>query len=363
VEINPLIHLKLLDRQQGADMRTLFTSKVRLTTAVAVLLVCLTAAGPARAEDQALYQKTLQATGLIGVKDHGIGTCWVVDREQKLVITNKHVVGNGNEAVVIFPMYKDGTVVTDLSAYRELGQKLAIKGKVLYRDEKRDLALVQLEWLPRNVQALPLAKNSAAKDDMILSIGNSSIIVPAGQQPHLWKVRTGKVAAKGFVKTLYKNTGDQLEVSMITSFDSTRPGDSGGPVVNAKGELVAVTSGGTENGTVGLAVDVTEVRTFLARALVKGREHPATSPVAGTWTMTITTANGATSFAGLTMYSDGTCTFEGYNEVAGTYTYADGRLTLTLPGLGAAINATVTWNGDDNFEFTSDGVSFAVVRR
>jgi S1-C subfamily serine protease len=342
-------------------MRNLFTSKARLAATVAVLLVCLSAAQPVQAQDQALYQKTLQATAFIDVPNLGRGTGWVVDREQKLLITNKHVVGTKTEVTVYFPLFENGEVVTRLSAYLEQSQTLAIKGKVLYRDEKRDLALIRLDRLPQDVQALRLAKTGAVKDDTILAIGNSSLVAPPGQE-QLWKVRTGKVSGKGFIKVLYTNSGDQIEASMITELPGCKPGDSGGPLVNGQGELVGVTSGSANDGKIGLAIDLLEVRTFLDRALNKIPTQPNTAPVAGTWTVTIKTSNGQTAVAGLTLRTDGTCTFEAAKEATGTYSYVNGRLTLNLPGL---VNETVnvTWIGEDRFEFPSGGASVSLIRR
>jgi serine protease Do len=340
-------------------MRTLFTSKVRLSAAVLVLMLCLTAVSPVRADDLALYNKTLQSTVLVATPNSA-GTGWVVDAEKKLVITNKHVVGKSDVAMVIFPIFKDGEVVTDLTTYQQQ-QRKAIKGKVIARDEKRDLALVQLESLPEGVRALPLAKRSATKDDAVLSIGNSGIVAAAGQQPTLWKMRTGKVAAKGFIKITYQNTGDNLEVSMINSNLGVKSGDSGGPVVNSAGELVAVTSGAS--GSISLAIDITEVRTFLQRALEPERVRPGTKTIVGTWTATIRNNNGTTAIVSITLRPDGTCTIEGNNELHGTYRIVNNRLSLNIPRINLATEVDVTWSDDDSCEFATTVENFTLVRR
>jgi S1-C subfamily serine protease len=340
-------------------MRTLFTSKVRFSAAALVLMLCLTVVSPVRADDLALYNKTLQSTVLVA-SPAGVGTGWIVDAEKKLVITNKHVVGKSDAANVIFPIYKDGQVVTDLTIYQQQNHR-AVKGKVIARDEKRDLALVELESLPEDVRALPLAKRSAAKDDAVLSIGNSGIVAQAGQQPTLWKMRTGKVAAKGFIKITYQNTGDKLEVSMINSSLGTKSGDSGGPVVNSDGELVAVTSGGGDG--ISLAVDITEVRTFLERALETARFRPGTNTIVGTWTATIRNNNGTATIVSITLRPDGTCMIEGNNELHGTYRIVNNRLSLHIPRINLAAEVDVTWSGDDTCEFTINVENFTLVRR
>jgi S1-C subfamily serine protease len=319
-------------------------------------MLCWSAAGTVRADEQALYQKTLLSTGYIEVPNLGGGTCWVLDREQKLVVTNKHVVGTKTDVAVVFPIFKDGEVVTDFAAYVAQAKKLAIKGKVLYRDEKRDLALVQLASLPDNVQALTLAKNSAVKGDSVLAIGNSSLA-----EKKLWKMRTGKVLAKGFLKIDYNNTGDHLEASMLVEQPGCNPGDSGGPVVNADGELVAVTSGTNLQTKVGFAIDITEVRTFLDRAQSK-LPAPEAGSVVGTWTLTFQLGDGKTAVAGLTLRTDGTCLLETDKEMTGKYAYANGKLTLQLVGMGQE-TVSLTWDGDDGFAFVSGGISVLAVRR
>jgi hypothetical protein len=125
---------------------------------------------------------------------------------------------------------------------------------------------------------------------------------------------------------------------------------------------VAVTSGHTDDGKIGLAIDLTEVRTFLDRALNKIRTQPNTAPIAGIWTLTVKNSNGQIGAASLTLRADGSCTFETAKETTGTYTYVNGRLTLNLPGLGNE-TVNVTWTGEDSFEFFSGGANVSVVRR
>src|SRR6185295_12884079 len=127
------------------------------------------------ADDSVLFRKTLRATCWVQTPNGGHGTGWVVDHEQRLVITNKHVVGTFDEASVMFPMFKDGSLVTAAGEYLNQADKLKVSGKVLARDDKRDLALIQLDRLPEGVTALALADASAKIEDAILSIGNSGL--------------------------------------------------------------------------------------------------------------------------------------------------------------------------------------------
>ena len=73
-------------------------------------------------------------------------------------------------------------------------------------------------------------------------------------QMTLWKMRAGVVQDRAF-RWVRLEENQNLVASVLRTDMDSRPGDSGGPVVNARGELIAVTSGGTD-GQVSLAVDV-----------------------------------------------------------------------------------------------------------
>jgi S1-C subfamily serine protease len=333
------------------------TTPKTLLTAVTVLVLSLATAGAVRGDDAALYHKTLKATAWITTPgSHGTG--WVVDREQRLIVTARHVVEDHTDVEVRFPLYQEGQLVTQASTY--LGTA-AIKGKVIYRDELRDLALIQLESLPEYVVALKLAAGSATPDTRVLAVGNSDPEAgPSLADLNLWKVRTGEVRAKEF-RVVRLSNGQNVQASVINTSLNSRMGDSGGPVVNLAGELVAVTSYGSSVDA--YAIDVTEVRTFLARALAAGRNVADATEPTGTWTLSSTDRDGRTVYASLTLRADGTCLWEADRAFEGTYTYTDGRLTLTLPGMPMWSTAKVIWDADDAFRFTTQGTEYTAERR
>jgi V8-like Glu-specific endopeptidase len=331
-------------------------------TAVAVLVLCLTA-NAAGAVDIDLYTKTLQATGWIYVPGSGDGTCWVVDLEERLVVTNKHVVGGMDYAEIMFPLFQAGQVVTSANEYLKQAGKLVIKGKVIARDSKRDLALVQLEKLPENIGVLALAEASAKLNETVLSIGNSGLAGKPIELGTLWKMRTGKVARKAFWVLHYNNVNQKLESSMLNSSLHTSPGDSGGPVVNEKGQLVGVTSGGDTVNS--FAIDVSEVRSFLSRAMASERSLVMTeTTLAGTWTQTWVNSSGNRFYAGLTLRINGTVVWEDdRGSFEGTYTISDGKLKIALPSLEFEVVSEVRWNGSNSFHISRGAIEYTVVRR
>ena len=68
-----------------------------------------------------------------------------------------------------------------------------------------------------------------------------------------------------YEKHLSSNAGSPLKIKIIETQNPINFGDSGGPVVNDNGELIAVTTAFSENARlVSYCVDIDEVREFLS---------------------------------------------------------------------------------------------------
>lgn len=106
-----------------------------------------------------VYKELLSSTAWI-ITNYGSGSGVLVHPEEKLVLTNYHVIDNDRSPLVYFPELRGDSLVSEPSAY--LGNKAsAIKSRVVMRDPGRDLALLRLENLPLKVQPVALAKKSA----------------------------------------------------------------------------------------------------------------------------------------------------------------------------------------------------------
>src|SRR5262249_59510577 len=89
--------------------------------AIVALAVGAACVSPAAAQERAekVYADTLRGTALI-LTPTGSGTGWVVDLEQRLLITNEHVVASHAQVEVVFPMTgKDGKPVAEPARYRK----------------------------------------------------------------------------------------------------------------------------------------------------------------------------------------------------------------------------------------------------
>src|SRR3954468_15828044 len=95
-------------------------------------------------------------------ENDGPGGGCVVDADERLLVTCRHVVADRKKVDVFFPWYRDGELVTDRRDY--LGNRpllrdrgLLVTGTVLKTSDDLDLALVQLDSLPPGAKAIRFA--------------------------------------------------------------------------------------------------------------------------------------------------------------------------------------------------------------
>jgi len=225
-----------------------------------------------------LYSRLLHSTAGIATPD-GSGTAWVVDVDLGLLVTNYHVVSNDsmgkvyNQVEVRLPCYRNGRVIAERSYYDDNAKALeatgrVLRGVVLDADESVDLALIQIDTFPSDVTAVKLAASSSMPGDHLHSIGNP------GASDSLWLYTEGAVkqVSKRSWSVQLGNRVMRLHAMAVETQAPTNPGDSGGPVVNDDGELVAVTHGGSQAASLlNLAIDVTEVQNYLIENKWLGR--------------------------------------------------------------------------------------------
>lgn len=200
------------------------------------------------------------------------GTGWVVDKKDRLVVTNHHVIDKYESLVVHFPVKENGEWVNDKQQYLK---RTPIKAAVIdFADQKKDadLALLQLEKLPDGVTALKLATKSAPQGGQLHSLGASTLASNA-----LWTYTFGHVRLTSKTKLL----PSARRLKIMEAQMETNKGNSGGPVVNDHLELVAVVRAhwdkfrGYQVRNVSLYIDVTEVAAFVKTA--RGMIDPKTA--------------------------------------------------------------------------------------
>ena len=123
------------------------------------------------------------------------------------IVTNNHVVANADEIMV------------------KLNDNREFKGRIIGTDKNSDLALIKIETT--NLPAIPIGDSDKLKiGEWVLAVGNPFNLTST--------VTAGIVSAKA--RSLYANGVE----SFIQTDAAINQGNSGGALVNAKGELVGI---------------------------------------------------------------------------------------------------------------------------
>jgi len=148
----------------------------------------------------------------------------VIVKSNGVVITNYHVVKNGKQIKI------------KLSDHREFD------AEIIAKDIKNDLAALKLKDVKDTLPCLVIGDSNAQKiGDLVLAIGNSFGL--------------GNTVTDGIISALNRNVGGRV---LTQTNAAVNPGNSGGALVNMKGELIGVPTAilsrtGTSNG-VGFAI-------------------------------------------------------------------------------------------------------------
>lgn len=163
----------------------------------------------------------------------------VLIREDGVIVTNAHVVGNSAEVRVS---------LADGSQY---------PGTVLGRDRSIDIAVVRIAG--RNFPAAPLA------DSDQIEVGQSAIAIgnPLGFE---------RTVTRGIVSRLNRALGNQLD-ELIQTDAAINPGNSGGPLLNSSGQVIGINTAAVNPGIasgIGFAVPINLARDVAEQLLTTG---------------------------------------------------------------------------------------------
>jgi len=207
-----------------------------------------------------VYQDTLRSTIWILKKNPDSisnGTGVLVDAERKLVLTNAQVVGDGLGLLCFFPDFRDDRPQLERQHYLNNVQRLGVTGKIIAVDQRRDLALVELDRLPEGVLVMRLAEKSVAPGEKLHAIGNLR------NSDSLW------YWCDGVTRTVYNKrlriNGGETQLRVVEANWLLLPRADSEVIVNDGGELVAITTtfstSRTQRKT--LHLDTAEVKKFL----------------------------------------------------------------------------------------------------
>jgi S1-C subfamily serine protease len=188
--------------------------------------------------------------------------------EKDLVLTCARGLTVHDRVGIALPLRDGERWVGERAAYRDpltLHLKGAWRGgTVLARDPARDLALVRLDAGSEFMKPVSLAESVPNAGDALHAMSH-----PGGLE-FAWVYAAGSVRQRGKVAL---EMGDKVPpASVLVCQLPTQAGSPGGPVLNAKGELVGVLSAREGAQQVGYAATADEIRAFLDVAL---RDRPA----------------------------------------------------------------------------------------
>ncbi len=257
-------------------MARCWSAKLALYSAIA-FISCVANACAQSESGEKIYQKTLRGTtwilGMRNSQGADTGTGVLIDAKHKWVLTNFHVAGEASRIVVFFPRFRDGKLIAERSEYQDLLRKgQGIPAKVIYRDQKRDLVLLELESVPHGAEAIHLARQSPSPGQRVHSVGNP------GRSGALWLYTQGTVRQVYEKRWKVRVGGSTLDFAarVVETQSPTNPGDSGGPLVNDQGDLVGVTQGmAVDASLLSLFIDISEVKAFLSANNLLAKLPPA----------------------------------------------------------------------------------------
>ena len=152
-------------------------------------------------------------------KGSGSGFVYKVDDEYTYIMTNHHVIDGGTKWTVINSEDKE------------------IEGSVLGSDEYLDLAVIRIK---KTSNMPPVAIGSVEKiklGDQVFTVGS-----PVGYE-YRGTVTNGIISGKDrLVEVSLSGSSDDWVMEVIQTNAAVNPGNSGGPLVNATGEVIGVIS-------------------------------------------------------------------------------------------------------------------------
>jgi S1-C subfamily serine protease/Flp pilus assembly protein TadD len=182
-------------------------------------------------------------------------TGFMMDKSKKLILTTAQAAGPHERIEMIFPKRDKERLITEIDAYKDSKR---ISARVILRDQRANLALLEAAELPDGTSALELAKESPHPGETLHTIGN-----PNGLEA-LWVYSALSVRQNG--STVFGHGKDDPSARVLILQAPGSGKDSGGPIVNADGNVVAVASGkdGEQQVTYGIAL--VELRMFLDKS-------------------------------------------------------------------------------------------------
>jgi serine protease Do len=183
----------------------------------------------------------------------------VIVSDDGVVVTNRHVIGNETSGVTV--TLSDGTELTDVEVIGRTGA-----------NDPLDIAFLKIkDKKGKELKAAELGDSGVMQvGDKVVAIGNA-----LGEFQN--SVTSGIISGFGRSVVAGDETGSETLQNLLQTDAAINQGNSGGPLVNASGEVIgintAIAGGGAEN--IGFAIPINDVKGLIKSVLEKGKlERP-----------------------------------------------------------------------------------------
>ncbi|MDN2566151.1 DegQ family serine endoprotease [Aquibium sp. A9E412] len=144
-----------------------------------------------------------------GRRSQSLGSGFIIDAEQGLIVTNNHVIADADEIVVNF---SDGST---------------LNAELVGTDPKTDIAVLQVDTAEKTLKAVPFGDSEAMRiGDWVMAIGN-----PFG---------LGGTVTVGIVSARDREIGSGPYDDYLQTDAAINRGNSGGPLFNMAGEVIGI---------------------------------------------------------------------------------------------------------------------------
>lgn len=183
----------------------------------------------------------------------------VIVSEDGVIVTNRHVIGNATSGVSV--TLSDGTEIKNV--------------EIIGRTNANDpLDIAFLKITDRQGKELKAAKLG---DSGVMQVGDKVVAIGNALGEFQNSVTSGIVSGFGRNVEAGDATGSETLTNLLQTDAAINQGNSGGPLVNASGEVIgintAIAGGGAEN--IGFAIPVNDIKGLIKSVLEKGKlERP-----------------------------------------------------------------------------------------
>ncbi len=180
----------------------------------------------------------------------GGGSGFVFDHEGR-IITNHHVIRDADEIIVVLET-SEGEV--------------EMEATVVGADPRTDIAIIQIDLPANGLTVVPLGDSDQCRvGDWVMAIGT-----PFGQLQG--SVTAGIISAKGRSDLRIMGSDPNGFQNYIQTDASINFGNSGGPLVNMKGEAIGINTAINPSGQgIGFAIPINMAKEIMGQLIAEGR--------------------------------------------------------------------------------------------